>query len=431
MSPATAALIIFGIVVVLFLWNRIPMSVVALGGLAAMTLAGVISFGEAFKSFGSTTGVHMCSMMILGKATYDTGLAHSIGKLITARAKNSEKFLLLVSLVFTCIVSAFMSNIATIAMMITVLGGICADHKDIHFMNLILPVSIAAIISGTATLSGAPTQLTAMGVVSEMLGREYSFFTFLRPSCVLCILLILYCIFCGYPLGKKLWGSRPEYEETSFDLSSGSPVGQSRKKQTVMAVIFVVTFVLYALCDSLKQWIPALNYGLIGLCSALACVLTGCIGHKEAVKAVNWELMLWFCASLGLAAGLEQSGAGELIATGFIRLFGENVSPGALFAAVIVLAVIMTQFLANSTVVAIVLPIVISITQRLGLDAYSFSVGVTIASATAVATPIANGAIGMSMVGKYKFSDFVLYAGPYTVLATLVLIFLVPALWPL
>ena len=65
------------------------------------------------------------------------------------------------------------------------------------------------------------------------------------------------------------------------------------------------------------------------------------------------------------------------------------------------------------------------------VDAYSFSVGVTIASATAVATPIANGAIGMSMVGKYKFSDYVLYAGPYTVLATLVLIFLVPALWPL
>ena len=77
------------------------------------------------------------------------------------------------------------------------------------------------------------------------------------------------------------------------------------------------------------------------------------------------------------------------------------------------------------------LPVVFSVTSRLGLNSYAFAVGLTISGAMAVATPLANSTIGMAMIAKYKFSDFVKYAGPITLVAVLVLTLVVPAIYPL
>ena len=99
----------------------------------------------------------------------------------------------------------------------------------------------------------------------------------------------------------------------------------------LMAIIFIVTIILYISCDFLKKIIPNLNIGIIALTSALVCVLTGCISHKDAIKSINWTTALWFCSSLGIAEGLSSSGGGELLANSFIGLFGSNVSPIVLF----------------------------------------------------------------------------------------------------
>ena len=180
-----------------------------------------------------------------------------------------------------------------------------------------------------------------------------------------------------------------------------------------------------------KPYIPAFNVGTVALISALACVLTGCINHKDAIKSINWNLALWFCACLGIAAGLNSSGGGELLARWFVGLFGDNVSAFWLYVAFLILVIVLTQFLSNSTVLTIVLPVVFSITTQMGYNTYSFAVGLTIAGAMAVATPLANTTIGMSMVANYKFSDYLKYSGPFTAIATAILIGLVPLLFPL
>ena len=67
-----------------------------------------------------------------------------------------------------------------------------------------------------------------------------------------------------------------------------------------------------------------------------------------------------------------------------------------LYVAFLILVVVLTQFLSNSTVLAIILPVVFSITEGLGLKTFSFAVGLTIAGA--MAATLANTTIGMSMV---------------------------------
>lgn len=431
MDTAILSLIIFGLCVALYIWSKLPISVTALLGLSLMMLFDVVSFSDGFKNFGSTTIVLICGMMVVGKATFNTGLAQLIGQRVIALAKGNERAVVMLATALTAVLSAFLSNIATLAMMISILTGICAGNKDIHFKNLIMPVGMAAVLGGAATLIGSTTQLTAQGIVEEYLGvgNGFSFFTFAAPGFTIIGLLVLYVGVIGYPIGKKIWGDAPDYD--LLPAEEGAASEPDTGKMPVMAVIFVTTVALYMACDWLKAYIPNLNVGTISLVAALACILTGCISHKDALSSINWTVALWFCASLGIAAGLNQSGGGALLANSFVGLFGADISPLMLYAVLVVLVTALTQFLSNSTVLAIVLPVAFSITESMGYNTYAFAVGLTVAGAMAVATPLANTTIGMTMVAGYKFSDYVKYCGPMTVIAMIVLLVLVPVLWPL
>ncbi len=433
MTPAILSLIIFAICVVLFIWNKLPISVTALLGLMAMILLNVVSFSDGFKNFGSTTIVLICAMMVVGKATFETGLAQLVGEKVISLAHGNERMIIIIATALTAVISAFLSNIATLAIMISILTGICAGNKKVHFMNVILPVSMAAVIGGSATLIGSTTQLTAQGILEEYfgVGNGFTFSTFIIPGGVIILALVLYAGFIGYPLGKKIWGNRPEYNATLSVSENDKMPEKNPTKMKIMAVIFILTIILFVGCDWIKKFIPNFNIAVVSILSAVACVLTGCITHKKAMSSINWSLAIWFCASLGVATGLSKSGGGELLANWFIGLFGENASPFVLFAAFLILVTVLTQFLSNSTVLAIILPVVFSITEGMGYNTFSFAVGLTIAGAMAVATPLANTTIGMSMVANYKFSDYLKYAGPMTIIALVILLILTPILWPL
>lgn len=433
MSPAVLSLIIFAIVVALFIWNKLSTATVALLGLVAMMLTNIVSFSDGFKNFGSSTILLICAMMVVGQATFNTGLAQLVGNKVIDLAHGNERLVIILSTAITAIISAFLSNIATLAIMISILTGIASTNDKIRFKNVIMPVSMAAVIGGAATLVGSTTQLTANGLIEEYLGagNGFNFFTFSVPGFIIIAVLVLYAGFVGYPLGKKIWGKRDDYTFVPISKEEKDTKQYSKGKMITMAIIFIATLVLFVLADVIKEYIPAFNVGVVALISALACVLTGCITHKEALKSINWNLAIWFCACLGIAAGLNKSGGGELLANWFIGLFGENVSAFVLYAAFLILVTVLTQFLSNSTVLTIILPIVFAITEKMGYNTYSFAVGLTIAAAMAVATPLANTTIGMSMIADYKFSDYLKYAGPMTLIALLILLLLVPVLFPL
>ncbi|MBQ4642133.1 MAG: SLC13/DASS family transporter [Oscillospiraceae bacterium] len=432
MSDAVLSLIIFAVVVVLFIWNKLATSTVALLGLVAMLLTNIVSFSDGFKNFGGSTVLLICAMMVVGQAAFNTGLAQFVGNKVIQLARGNERLVIMLSTAITAIISAFLSNIATLAIMISILTGIASSNKKVRFKNVIMPVSMAAVLGGSATLIGSTTQLTANGLLEEFLGgKGFSLFTFSVPGFLIILLLVLYVGFIGYPLGKKIWGRDEGYDFVPVSKNEEKEPVYNKGKMILMAVIFLATMVLFVLADVIKEVIPAFNVGVVALISALACVLTGCITHKDALKSINWNLAIWFCACLGIAAGLNSSGGGEMLANWFVGLFGENISAFGLFAVFMVLVTVLTQFLSNSTVLTIVLPIVFSITEGLGYNTFSFAVGLTIAAAMAVATPLANTTIGMSMVANYKFSDYFKYAGPITLINTIFLLAIIPLLFPL
>lgn len=452
MTKAITGILIFAVCAVLFIWNKLPQAFVAVLGLVAMIAFNVCTFSEGFKNFSGYIVVLICSMMVVGKATFDTGLAGAVANRIVRLARGKERMVLFLSVLLTGVLSAFLSNIATLAIMISILTGVCASNKAIRFKNVVMPVGMAAVMGGAATLVGSTPQMTAQGILEERGLPTFGIFTFSAPGFVIIVLLAIYAALIGYPLGKKIWGGTAEYEESPVvnDEEKKLGTGQPKYKMVVMAVIFVALVVLFILAGlprpkdgadlgfltAILEWmdahVPALkNLGFISLLCAVACVATGCISHKNAIKSINWELALWFCATLGIAAGLEIGGGGTLMAYWVLSLLGEHMTPLLLFVVFTVLVALLTQVLSNSTVLTITLPVALPIAISLGYDPFPLAVGMTMASAMAVATPLANSTIGMTMVAKYKFSDYFKYGGPITVIAVLIILVMVPMLWPL
>ena len=256
MSKDLISLIIFAVCVMLFLIKRVPMTLTALLGATSMVLFGCCSFSEAFSQFGSSTVMLICAMMIVGQAAFDTGLAQIVANKIVSLARGNERAVVMIGTLGCSLISAFLSNVATLAVFISILTSICSVQDNIKMKNVTLPIAMGAVLGGAATLVGSTPQLTANGIIEDVLGYGFSFFDFTFTGVIIIIVLVLYAGFIGYPLGKKIWGNREDYNKKPInDSAKKTDVVYSKSKMIVMAVIFVATLVLFVTCDSVSSYL--------------------------------------------------------------------------------------------------------------------------------------------------------------------------------
>ena len=97
-------------------------------------------------------------------------------------------------------------------------------------------------------------------------------------------------------------------------------------------------------------------------------IITGVISEKQALNSIDLKTIFLFGGTLSLAAALEKTGAGEMVAETVINLLGENPSPYVLTFAVFMLCCIMTNFMSNTATTALLVPICVSIAQGMGAD---------------------------------------------------------------
>lgn len=136
-SDGAMSLIIFGFCIVLFVSEKLPMATTAILGSALMVVFGVASFADVFGQFASSSVILVISVMVVGQAMFDTGLARLIGSGILRLTGNSEKRILLIATTVCSLISAFMSNVATLAMFISVLYNLNTQRQRVDLRNLL------------------------------------------------------------------------------------------------------------------------------------------------------------------------------------------------------------------------------------------------------------------------------------------------------
>jgi len=158
-------------------------------------------------------------------------------------------------------------------------------------------------------------------------------------------------------------------------------------------------------------------------------LLTGCIDADEAIESVDGRLMALLFGMLGVGAGLEHSGAVEMIVNA-IAPHMMGLSPFVLVFAVYALSSALTEVVSNNAVAVIVTPIVIELALSLGVDPRPLVLTVMIGASASFATPI--GYQTNTLVygpGGYKFSDFLRFGVPLNVICAIVATIAVPLLY--
>lgn len=410
------SLIIFAVCIVLFVWDKLPMATTAILGCTAMVLFGVCGFKDAFGSFASSTVILTIGVMVIGAAISETGLATIIGNWIVRISKGSETKLIIGTYLVSACMSAFLTNSAVLAIFIPIILSLSMANSKIKSKNLIMPIAIACVLGGTMTLVGSTQQMTAQGLLEEAGAQTFGTFDFTPVAGVITVLGLIYVLLIGKKRGEKIWGNR---EDGDMDFDQPAPAETYQmSKVVIMACIFVATIVLY-----ITEWIPL---AITSTSAALLCIITGCITQKKAIASVNWNIVGRLAGCLGLAKALEVAGGTKLISGGFTALVGDSLSPFILFCIIVFLAQFTSEFISNSTALLIVLPIVLSIAPEMGLNPYTFALGATIASGTALSNPLASSTLGMSMCVGYRFNDYFKYSIWMDIIAYIALVTLIP-----
>ena len=194
MSELTIVLVLLAAAIVMFAINKPRLDAVALIMLVALPLTGVLSMGEALAGFSDSNVVLIAALFVIGDGLVRTGVAQRLGDWLIAKAGSNEVRLIVLLMMVVCALGATMSSTAVTAIFIPVALRI-SQSTGIGPGRLMMPLSVAALISGMMTLVATAPNL----VVNSELERHdvpgFHFFSFTPFGLPILVLGILYMTF--------------------------------------------------------------------------------------------------------------------------------------------------------------------------------------------------------------------------------------------
>ena len=273
MDSSIIAIVIAAITIVLFLINKLPMSVVAMGSSVAMGIfIPEMSLSAVYSGFSATGWPMVVGMCIVSAALFETGVAKSIGDSIgnSFLAKTERRFIVTAAAVCT-IMSAFMSNNGTVAIWMPLIAVVAAGSNGrIRSKMVIFPAATAAIIGGACTLIGSTSQLAANSVLQGYKGYEAGLGMFDTTKIMLpaAIVQLIFWGTIGYTLLKKvLKPESPDFDKGNMyaTVSEEQQAAQESNVPKWKAQVALATMLLCILLFVISGFEPFKNYFNIGI----------------------------------------------------------------------------------------------------------------------------------------------------------------------
>ena len=168
-------------------------------------------------------------------------------------------------------------------------------------------------------------------------------------------------------------------------------------KTFLSALIMIAMVVISAL-----NVMPLLQCAFI---AAAAMLVLRCCNAEQAMRAINWDILMVFAASVVLGLAIQQTGIAERLAMGILDVCGTN--PIVVMTAICFVGTFITEFISNTAAGAMFFPIMYEAAEKLGYEPYPFLIALMISVSSSFATPI--GSPTHMLVygpGGYRFSDF-------------------------
>ncbi|MFN8594431.1 MAG: SLC13 family permease [Thermomicrobiales bacterium] len=199
MSDLTITLLILVIAVVFFIWNRLPVGIVALGVALSLWATGVLTLEQSLAGFGSPTVVLIGSLLVVAEALDAAGITTWAGQQLAQRAGDNRGRLIVFTMAVGALLSALITPNGAAAALIPMVV-ILAVRQRMRPSLLLLPLAYAAHAGSLLMLTGTPVNVLVSEAAADAGFGELRFFEFARVGLPLLAGTILIVVLLGAKL---------------------------------------------------------------------------------------------------------------------------------------------------------------------------------------------------------------------------------------
>lgn len=165
----------------------------------------------------------------------------------------------------------------------------------------------------------------------------------------------------------------------------------------------------------------------------LACLFmgaAGCLTLEAAYRSIHWPSLILIIGMMPFSVALQKTGGVELAVGALMEIFGAS-EPRVLLGALFAITAVTGLFISNTATAVLMAPIALRMAETLGVSPYPFSVTVALAASSAFMTPVSSPVNTLVMgPGGYRFADYLRIGIPFTLIAMVLILALVPWLLP-
>ena len=162
MSDSTITLLVLVVVVVLFVWNRYPVELVAIGSALALYFVGVLDITQALAGFGDPAVILIAALFVVSEGLDATGVTTWVGQLLVEKSGSSTRRLLFLTMLISASLTALIGLNGAVAALLP-MAVVMAMRRQEAASRLLMPLAFAGSAGGMLLLTGSPVNV----VISE------------------------------------------------------------------------------------------------------------------------------------------------------------------------------------------------------------------------------------------------------------------------
>ena len=473
------------------LFTKLRADLVFLSAVAVLYLTGVLDAKEAFSGISSPSVVVIGVLFVVVAGLTHTGVLQWIVKNLLGQPKSYSRAVVRLMLPVATL-SSFLSNTTVVTLFVGIVK-MWSKKLGIAPSKLLIPLSYASGMGGVCTLIGTPPNLIISGLYTDKTGTTMNVLATAIPG-LFCLLVgvlsiiamrrllperkpqesnfdetVEYTVEMIVPSDNKFIGETLGYaglmnvkggrllrmyhfdkvevpiEEGEFIMGGdhlvfagqvkeimeltkthglvlGEEVVNVGPKTFLSSLIMLVMVVVSAM-----GILPLLHCAFL---AAFAILLLRCCTPDQAMKAINWDILMVFAGSVVLGLAIQKTGIAERMAFGILDVCGTN--PLVVMTAICFVGTFITEFISNTAAGAMFFPIMYQAAEKLGYEPYPFLIALMISVSSSFATPI--GSPTHMLVygpGGYRFSDFMRIGLLMNLIILAANIFIVNIVYPL
>jgi di/tricarboxylate transporter len=196
MSDLTITLLILAVAVVVFVWNRIPVGIVALGVALSLWATGILTLEQVLSGFGSPTVVLIASLFVVAEGLDAAGITTWAGQQVIARSGGSQTRLIVLTLLTGALLSALITPNGAAAALIP-MAVVLAVRSSLPPSRLLMPLAFSAHAGSLLMLTGTPINVLISEAAIDAGQPGLRFFEFARVGIPLVVGTILIVMLVG------------------------------------------------------------------------------------------------------------------------------------------------------------------------------------------------------------------------------------------